>query len=67
MIRETEIQIEKIKEKVLKKEERKRIVEKYTNLEELNRETLDILIDSIYVGKRNPETKEVPVEIRWNF
>jgi len=38
-----------------------------TNLEHLDRETVEKLIDYILVGKKDPVTKEVPVEIHWNF
>ena len=45
----------------------KETIEKYINLKNLNREIVEILIDYIYVGKRIKGTKEIPIEIHWNF
>ena len=45
----------------------RQIVEQYANLKHLNREIVDKLIDYITVGKKIPSTKEVPIEIHWNF
>lgn len=42
-------------------------VERYTRLERLTREGVELLIDHIVVGRRIPGTREVPVEIHWNF
>lgn len=44
-----------------------RVLERYTDLEHLDRETVEVFIDYILVGKKDPDTKEVPVEIHWNF
>ena len=33
----------------------------------LDREIVDKLIDYILVGKKDPVTKNVPIEIHWNF
>ncbi|HIQ92114.1 MAG TPA: DUF4368 domain-containing protein, partial [Candidatus Copromonas avistercoris] len=41
--------------------------EQYTNLKKLDRETVEKLIDYIEVGKRIPGTRQVPVDIHWNF
>ncbi len=46
---------------------RKALVERYGKLEHLTREIVEILIDHITVGKRIPGTKDVPIEIHWNF
>lgn len=43
------------------------IAEYYTNSEHLDRDVIDKLIDVIFVGKKNSETKELPIEIHWNF
>lgn len=43
------------------------LIEEYTNLEHLTREIVETLIDYISVGKRIPGTRDVPVEIHWNF
>ena len=43
------------------------LIDQYTNPEHLNREMVEILIDHIVVGKRIAGTRNVPVEIHWNF
>ena len=43
------------------------LAEEYANITELDRDTVDKLIDCIYVGRRDPKTKKLPVEIHWNF
>ena len=62
-----EIQIAEIEEKMKSGNNRRQIVEQYANLKHLNREIVDKLIDYITVGKKIPSTKEVPIEIHWNF
>nr|WP_325297589.1 DUF4368 domain-containing protein [uncultured Oscillibacter sp.] len=42
-------------------------MERYVNLEHLTREIVEILIDHINVGKRIRGTRDVPIEIHWNF
>ena len=46
---------------------RRELIEQYTNLEHLTREIVETLIDYISVGKRIPGTRDVPIEIHWNF
>lgn len=46
---------------------RRELIERYTNLEHLNREMVETLIDYISVGKRIPGTRDVPIEIHWKF
>lgn len=43
------------------------IFTRYMNLTHLNREMVEKLIDYILVGRRIPGTREVPIEIHWNF
>lgn len=43
------------------------LVEQYTVLEHLTREIVEALIDDITVGSRIPGTRNVPIEIHWNF
>lgn len=42
-------------------------IEQYVNTEHLTREMVEILVDSIIVGKRIPGTRNVPIEIHWAF
>ena len=46
---------------------RRELIEQYTSLEHLTREMVVTLIDHINVGKRIPGTRNVPIEIHWNF
>ncbi len=43
------------------------ILEQYFRTRKLTKEMVEILIDHILVGRRDPLTKETPVEIHWNF
>ena len=60
-------QIEEIEGKIKAGDNRREIIERYTNLKHLNREMMEVLIDYISVGKRIPGTRSVPIEIHWNF
>ena len=46
---------------------RREVVKSYTHLEHLTREMVEVLIDYILVGKRQPGDTDPPVEIHWNF
>ena len=43
------------------------LLAQYVNVDHLSRNMLEMLIDHIEVGKRDPATKQVPVTIHWNF
>ena len=43
------------------------LIEQYTNLDHLTREIVEELIDYILIGKRIPGTRNIPIEIHWNF
>lgn len=60
-------QLDVIERKIQTGDNRSQLIEQYTNLEHLDRETVEKLIDYILVGKKDPITKEVLVEIHWNF
>lgn len=46
---------------------RRALIQQYTNPEHLTREMVDILIDHITIGKRANGVKDPPIEIHWNF
>lgn len=48
-------------------EDRQEQLERYIRPQRLNRQMVDVFIDTIYVGKRIPGSREVPVEIHWTF
>lgn len=60
-------QLAEIEEKIAAGDNRRELIEQYTNLEHLTREIVETLIDYISVGKRIPGTRDVPIEIHWNF
>ena len=60
-------QLSEIEEKIAAGDNRRELIEQYTNLEHLTREIVETLIDYISVGKRIPGTRDVPIEIHWNF
>ena len=60
-------QLDVTERKIQAGDNRRQLIEQYTNPPHLDRETVEKLIDYILVGKKDPVTKEVPVEIHWNF
>ena len=67
LITDGEKQISAIEEKMAVGDNRRELIEQYTNLEHLNREIVETLIDYVSIGKRIPGTRDVPIEIHWNF
>ncbi len=67
LINEYNDKLEKIREKIKTGNNRRKIIEQYTNLEHLNREIVEKLIDYISIGKREKGTTKIPIEIHWNF
>ena len=67
LIVQCESQLEKLKSQIEAGDNRRTLIEQYTNLEHLTREMVEILIDYITVGKRISGTNDVPIEIHWNF
>ena len=47
--------------------EHRAIIDRYINMEKLDRETADALIDHIDIHKRDEENGTVQVDIHWNF
>ena len=64
---DTKKQLADIEVKIQTGDNQHQLTEQYTSLEKLDRETIDKLIDYICVGRRIPGTRDVPVEIHWNF
>ena len=67
LIREAELRLAELDERIAAGDNRRAIVEKYVALESLNRDAVEVLIDHVRVGKRIPKTRDVPIEIHWNF
>ena len=66
-IKEADHRLDELESQMLAGDQRKELIQRYTNVEHLTREMVEILIDYISVGKRIPGTHEVPIEIHWNF
>ena len=60
-------QLAELENRIAVGDNRKVLVERYVNLEHLTREIVEILIDHITIGKRIPGTRDVLIEIHWNF
>ena len=67
LVIEARKQLEALERKIKSPNNRRQIIEEYTNITSLNREMVGKLVDFINVGKRSPETKQIPIEIHWNF
>lgn len=67
LIKEAEKQLAEVEERIVIGDNRRSIVEKYVSLEHLSRDAVEVLIDRVCVGKRIPKTRDVPIEIHWNF
>lgn len=67
VIADFDAQLTELDEKIAAGDNRRELMEHYTNLEHLTREIVEMLIDYISVGKRIPGTRDVPIEIHWNF
>ena len=66
-IADNEKLIAELNKRILAGDNRRELIEQYTDITELNRETVDVMIDHIVVGRRIKGTKNYPVEIYWNF
>lgn len=64
---ENKKKLDDIEAKIEVGDNRRELIERYTNLEHLNREIVEALIDYISVGKCIPGTRNTPIEIHWNF
>ncbi|WP_369282311.1 recombinase family protein [Oscillibacter sp. GMB15532] len=67
VVNDSQMQLAELDERIFAGDNRQELIEQYTNIQHLTREMVEILIDYISVGKRIPGTKEVPIEIHWNF
>ena len=67
LVADSEKQLSGIDARIASGDNRRELVEAYTNLDHLTREIVETLIDHITVSKRIPGTRVVPIEIHWNF
>lgn len=59
--------LELLKDRQEKVMDRKLLLEKYMDIKELDRGIVETLIDYIEIGKKKPDTEEIPIVIHWNF
>jgi len=69
-----EVRVKDIDDKIVvleykrdKMKNKKQIISEYANVKHLDRIIVETLIDHVLVGKRNSETKQIPIEIYWNL
>lgn len=67
MVADTQKQVADLDARLAAGDNRRVLIDQYTNLDHLTREMVEILIDYISVGKRPAGEKNPPVEIHWNF
>ena len=67
MIADSQKELQELDERLRAGDNRKELIQRYTNLTHLTREIVDLLIDHIVIYRRDPKTKQIPVEIHWNF
>jgi hypothetical protein len=60
-------EISTIDERIRTGDDGKSIIASYKNINHLTREIIDTLIDHIVVYKKNPDTKQISIEIHWNI
>lgn len=62
-----QIQLNELNGQIAAGDNRRAVIERYTNPNHLTREMVEALIDYISVAKRIPGTRNTPIEIHWNF
>ncbi len=67
LIADTAQKISDLDARIAAGDNRRAIIEKYIHPTRLTWEMVEVLIDYIAVGRRIPGTRDVPIEIHWNF
>lgn len=67
LIEDAKIKIADLDEKLSQATSKRELIEQYTNIESLDRETVTTLIDYIEIGKWYKGTRKRPINIYWNF
>ena len=67
LLAEASRHLEELKSRTHSEEQQRERILRDVHVEHLTREMVEHFIDCIIVGKRLPETRNVPVEIHWNF
>ena len=67
MISAAKIELQELDQRLQEGNDRRNLIEQYTNVDHLTREMVEILIDHIVIHRRTPDTKRIPIEIFWDF
>lgn len=67
LIGDVSTQIEELKKRKTQDTNRRETLEQYVSLNHLTHDVVNQLIDYIMIGRRDPETGEIPIEISWKF
>lgn len=66
-INNAQTEMDSLSEKIQTAQQRREKIEQYVDVKQLTRPMVESLIDCIYVGTRDPMTKQRKVQIHWNF
>jgi DNA invertase Pin-like site-specific DNA recombinase len=67
MITTAQTELHTLDHRLREGDDRRKLIEQYTNVEHLTREMVELLIDHIVIHRRNPDTKRIPIQIYWKF
>jgi DNA invertase Pin-like site-specific DNA recombinase len=67
LITETREELARLYERIDSPEDKAETMAQYLEIDKLTREHVDTLIDCIHIGRKDPETNELPLVIDWNF
>lgn len=67
LIKSSEEEIAALESRSMTMNNRRCVIEQHINTDKLEREHIDALIECIYIGKKDAETKILPIEISWAF
>ncbi len=67
IVEDSRKQLTEIEKRIDYCDDRRELIERYTNLEHLSREVVETFMDYISVGKRISGTRNVPIKIYWTF
>lgn len=67
LVGESEQRADELRRRIEARDSKIEVIKKYSSIDKLTREIVDELIDYIYVFKRIEGTRDVPIEIHWNF
>ncbi len=67
LVQASQEQLASVEMKIQTADSHREQLDQYLSLEQLDRMMVETMIDYISVSRRDPETKQLPIEIYWNF